>query len=170
MTKIDDNRPQLCQYICDMPSDSQLYLQVHACDNDELVIIIIERNDCTMRCSYKVASVKPHYLPSLHFFNHVIHDFIEACNTMHDVIEIEVTAISGWGVHLFEQSKKIIHDVFVTHLHDKIDTQGPRMSYSVKGHYEGTRRLGTCECQRYAKLQDQWQLVTSCLQDAINQA
>ena len=141
----NDGLLQLHHTISGMATNSQLYLKVNPCDDP--VIAIIERKDHTLRCSF---TTRPTHAPNLNIFIHVMNDFKHICDAIEGICEVEVTALSGWGLKFFEQSKMALQDIFI-HSHTNLDTQCSSIVYSVVGRYQGTSRI-CCDCQRYAKL------------------
>lgn len=145
----------LHDHVSSMALNSQLYLQVVPCHGSVivmLVIIIIERTHDVLRCTFTMGSADPAHpvhTPTLEPFSKVMRDVKLVCDAMRCFKEVEVTALTGWGTDLFEQSREALHNIFI--LSDQTADKQPPMMYTILGRYPGTRRLNSCECQRYTR-------------------
>jgi hypothetical protein len=133
--------------ICGMPDNSQLYVEVSRADP---TVAIIDKLGARLRCTYTTRATDT---PCVTDFLQVMQDFKQVCDALEDVVEVEVTALDGWGTPIFEQSRLALHKLFLDpESCTETSTQHPLKVYRIVGQYPGIRRLGA-DGQRYPRLE-----------------
>jgi hypothetical protein len=128
-----------------MPDNSQLYVEVSCADP---TVAIIDKLGAGLRCSYTTRATDT---PCVADFHQVMQDFKQVCDALEGVMEVEVTALDGWGILIFEQSRLALHKLFINP-DNETSTRHPLKVYRIIGRYPGIRRLGA-DGQRYARLE-----------------